>query len=122
MPTIQQQNEIVITPEKFLQACSASELWEIDILIKSPRFRSKMILAIAAVKPVPTHYQCIDCKKPFRRAHPNENSCHSCRSKLIEKSTVPPQIYYCSICEHTPVDGDNGIINCQQCLDKMISA
>ncbi|MDB4920777.1 hypothetical protein [Mucilaginibacter sp.] len=93
MPTIQQQNNIVITPEKFLEACSQNELREIEILIFSPRFQ-QTIQAEGILQTI---------------------------NKQIAQNTIgrKPQIYYCSICEHTPVDGDNGVINCQQCLDKM---
>ena len=42
MPYIRQYMELDITPEKFLEACSADELQEIEILIASPRYQRKM--------------------------------------------------------------------------------
>lgn len=42
MPAINQQTQIVITPERFLNACSASELIELQILLNSPRYQEKM--------------------------------------------------------------------------------
>ncbi len=42
MPVINQTNQIDITPEKFLDACSDSELMEVDILIQSNRFVQRL--------------------------------------------------------------------------------
>lgn len=42
MPTISSSSTISITPEKFLNACSPTELWELDILLQSPRIRQKI--------------------------------------------------------------------------------
>lgn len=42
MPRIQKMFELDITPERFLEACSVSELIEVDLLIQSARFRAKI--------------------------------------------------------------------------------
>jgi len=42
MPDISNLHIISITPDKFLANCSASELYEVDLLIQSARFRAKM--------------------------------------------------------------------------------
>ncbi len=38
MPKIRQLNEIDITPERYLKACSPDELKELDILLSSPYY------------------------------------------------------------------------------------
>ena len=42
MPKITEVHLIEITPEKFLEACSPTELREIDHLIQAPRFQVRM--------------------------------------------------------------------------------
>lgn len=42
MPKITEVHLIDITPEKFLENCSPTELREIDHLIQSPRFQVRM--------------------------------------------------------------------------------
>ena len=42
MPKITKQFELDVTPERFLSACSAEELIEVELLITSPRFVAKM--------------------------------------------------------------------------------
>ena len=42
MPKIIKQFELEVTPERFLSACSPEELIEVELLITSPRFVSKM--------------------------------------------------------------------------------
>jgi hypothetical protein len=42
MPQIQKQFVLDVSPERFLNACSAEELMEVEILITSPRFVAKM--------------------------------------------------------------------------------
>ena len=42
MPKIDKVLTLEISPEQFLNSCSATELQEIDLLIQSPRFRNKM--------------------------------------------------------------------------------
>jgi hypothetical protein len=42
MPKIQQLNLIEIDPKKFLDACSPQELIEVDILLSSSYYQSKM--------------------------------------------------------------------------------
>lgn len=42
MPKINQLSIIDITPERFLESCSPTELREIDHLIQAPRFRVRM--------------------------------------------------------------------------------
>lgn len=44
MPIIQQLNEIDITPEKFLQACSDNELKETLLLLNSKQYASRIQL------------------------------------------------------------------------------
>ncbi len=42
MPKITQVNQIDITPEKFLNACSPEELIEVELLLSSPHYQNKM--------------------------------------------------------------------------------
>ena len=42
MPKITKQFELDVTPERFLNACTAQELLEVELLITSPRFVHKM--------------------------------------------------------------------------------
>ena len=42
MPKITQINEVLITPERFLNACSPEELQEIELLIQKPHYQDKM--------------------------------------------------------------------------------
>mgnify|MGYP001081420980 CR=1 FL=1 len=42
MPQIKKEFILDVTPERFLNACTPQELIEVDILITSPRFVSKM--------------------------------------------------------------------------------
>lgn len=42
MPIIREVQELQVTPEKFLINCSALELREVELLLYSPRFQSKM--------------------------------------------------------------------------------
>jgi len=42
MPKIDKVLTLEISPEQFLNSCSATELQEIDLLIQSPRFQYKM--------------------------------------------------------------------------------
>jgi hypothetical protein len=42
MPKITQINQIDISPEKFLNACSPEELIEVELLLYSPRFQDKI--------------------------------------------------------------------------------
>ena len=42
MPRTQQTFTIDISPEKFLECCSQTELIEIDMLLKSERFQRRM--------------------------------------------------------------------------------
>jgi hypothetical protein len=43
MPEINKVYTLKITPEQFLDACSATELWELDQLIQSPRYQNKIM-------------------------------------------------------------------------------
>ena len=52
MPKINQLSIIDITPERFLESCSPTELREIDHLIQSPRFRVRMDQPEADRRPV----------------------------------------------------------------------
>lgn len=38
MPTLNKTYTLTITPEQFLEACSAIELQELDLLIQTPRY------------------------------------------------------------------------------------
>lgn len=42
MPRIDKVLSLDITPEQFLNACSADELKELDLLLSSPRYQQKM--------------------------------------------------------------------------------
>lgn len=42
MPRITRQLDLEITPERFLEACSVTELIELQLLLDSPRFQSKI--------------------------------------------------------------------------------
>jgi len=42
MPTITNFTTLEVTPEKFLEACSPSELMEVDMLIQGAHFQKKM--------------------------------------------------------------------------------
>lgn len=43
MPQIQKIFTLEVTPEKFLNACSPQELKEVELLLSSPRFQTKLI-------------------------------------------------------------------------------
>lgn len=47
MPEINKQFTLQVTPEQFLDACSAEELMEIDLLIQAPRYQSLIKLGRA---------------------------------------------------------------------------
>ena len=42
MPKITQHNQIDITPEKFLNACTPEELIEVDLLLSSAYYQNKI--------------------------------------------------------------------------------
>lgn len=42
MPKIRQFNEIDVTPEKFLNACSPEELIEVELLLSSAYYQNKI--------------------------------------------------------------------------------
>ena len=42
MPKIDKLYTLEVTPEKFLNACSATELQELELLLYSPRYRDKL--------------------------------------------------------------------------------
>jgi hypothetical protein len=42
MPTISNVLTLEVTPEKFLEACSPSELMEVDMLIQGAYYQNKM--------------------------------------------------------------------------------
>ncbi|WP_417365959.1 hypothetical protein [Flavobacterium beibuense] len=42
MPNIQKQFLLEVTPEQFLNACSPSELMELEVLIAAPRYQAMM--------------------------------------------------------------------------------
>lgn len=42
MPKLNKAFTVEITPEQFLNACSHTELVELDLLLNSPRFQRKM--------------------------------------------------------------------------------
>lgn len=42
MPNITKQFHIDITPEQFLNACDATELQELDLLLGKPKYQQKM--------------------------------------------------------------------------------
>ncbi|RVU01111.1 hypothetical protein EOD41_10885 [Mucilaginibacter limnophilus] len=42
MPKITANHEIDITPERFLKACTDMELFELDLLLQSPRFANRI--------------------------------------------------------------------------------
>jgi hypothetical protein len=52
MPKIDKVLTLEISPEQFLNSCSATELQEIDLLIQSPRFQYKMKGIIGIGKPI----------------------------------------------------------------------
>lgn len=54
MPKIDKVLTLEISPEQFLNSCSATELQEIDLLIQSPRFQSKMRRKIQDTRPSQT--------------------------------------------------------------------
>lgn len=87
MPIIQQTTEIKITPENFLLACSPAELFTIDILIKQDRFRRR----IYNLNDVPS------------------------RADIMQPSE-PQHVFMCIICHKVPVDYDNGIDVCINCI------
>lgn len=58
MPKITEVHLIDITPEKFLENCSPTELQEIDHLIQAPRFRMRMDQPDA--DPKPANYPDLD--------------------------------------------------------------
>ena len=55
MPIITHHNQIDISPERFLEACSDVELYETSLLLDSPRFREKLASANGSVTTKPTH-------------------------------------------------------------------
>lgn len=42
MPKITRMLELEITPERYLDACSVTELQELEVLLNSPRYQSKI--------------------------------------------------------------------------------
>jgi len=42
MPKISKVFKIEITPERFIDACSDTELKELDLLLQSPRFQQRL--------------------------------------------------------------------------------
>lgn len=42
MPTLNKSFTLTVTPEQFLNACSQSELWEVNTLLSSHKFYEKM--------------------------------------------------------------------------------
>ncbi|MDP2188538.1 MAG: hypothetical protein Q8J69_07635 [Sphingobacteriaceae bacterium] len=42
MPKINKHFELDVTPERFLEACSVTELQEVELLLYSPRFQAKI--------------------------------------------------------------------------------
>lgn len=42
MPKIVQMHEVNITPERYLNACSVTELHELQLLLGSPHYQDKM--------------------------------------------------------------------------------
>ncbi|MGB8706239.1 MAG: hypothetical protein WCD31_14530 [Gillisia sp.] len=44
MPRINKQFTLDVSPERFLDACSADELIEVEILLSSPRYQNAMNL------------------------------------------------------------------------------
>ena len=42
MPKINYVNQIDVTVEKFLRACSPEELYEIDLLLDKPEYQDKL--------------------------------------------------------------------------------
>lgn len=93
MPKIDQHHTIDITVEKFLNACSANELQEVDLLIQSNRYQAKMGRAVTAAFTV-------------------------VKGEL--KTPIFP--YRCSICELNQVDLDNGEDTCGHCLSTNLTA
>ena len=50
MPKITQTYDLEINPERFLNACSPAELFDIDRLIQTPRFQNKISAMMGDIK------------------------------------------------------------------------
>lgn len=55
MPKINQLNTIDITPEKFLNACSPEELYELQLLLSSAKYQEQIVPVMYNTKEVPHH-------------------------------------------------------------------
>lgn len=57
MPALQKIYTLTITPEQFLEACSATELFELSMLLQSNRYQDKMMQGEFVHDPVPERPQ-----------------------------------------------------------------
>jgi hypothetical protein len=53
MPTLTKQYTLTVSPEQFLDACSANELHEVSLLLQSNRYQRKMLNGDYVPDPVP---------------------------------------------------------------------
>lgn len=56
MPIIAQLNQIDITPEKFLNACSPEELYEVQLLLSSARYQEQIVPVMYNKNEIPTNH------------------------------------------------------------------
>ena len=97
MPKVSQTFELEVSPQRYLDACSPMELVELDLLILSERYQSKI--------------------RGF------QNTDHSIIKDIPELNTakmngLQTRQYYCTFCKINPVDADNGFDTCSECLAK----
>lgn len=81
MPKINKPLSFEITPEQFLNACSRTELLEVNVLLSSSHYQNRMNLR----EPIMT---CIDCGgEVLQNTHTEELYCTNCETAKSIKTT-----------------------------------
>lgn len=62
MPTITKVLNVTITPEQFLENCSDNEIKELDLLLQSPRYQSKICNHEKTIGFNSIHSKCVKCE------------------------------------------------------------
>lgn len=62
MPTITKVLSVTITPEQFLENCSDNEIKELDLLLQSPRYQSKICNHEKTIGFTAIHSKCVKCE------------------------------------------------------------
>jgi hypothetical protein len=72
MPKLSKSFHLEITVEQFLNACSASELKELDLLLSSPRYQYKMNGVIQNLDPLPFQTALVEAGKALHESKINK--------------------------------------------------